>query len=152
MFGDKMKNNKGFMMAEVIIVSAIVLSVITMLFISYNKIYSAYNTRINYNDITTLYRLQYYRNILVENNLMDEILSKNTGQNIVLNIYDGDKTATQNNQFEIPNNEIDNSIVDKVFIARIEQNGDTIGSLQGIIDSTGYKCCRARRKTNHRSD
>ena len=60
-------NNKGFMMAEVVVVSAIVMLTIVGLYQSYNKIYSAYNTRIDYYDSTTLYRLGYYRDILIEN-------------------------------------------------------------------------------------
>ena len=54
-------NRKGFMMAEVVVVSAVVLMTLSTLYISYNKIYSLYRSRLNYNDISTLYRLAYYR-------------------------------------------------------------------------------------------
>lgn len=60
-------NKKGFMMAEVVVVSAIVLVTLTVIYTSYNKIYATYLTRINYYDTTTLYRLGFYRDILTNN-------------------------------------------------------------------------------------
>ena len=60
------RNNKGFMMAEVIVVSSIVLIFLTTIFVSYNKIYKTYMQRISYHDAVTLYRLGYYRDNLIE--------------------------------------------------------------------------------------
>ena len=61
-----MRNNKGFMMAEVIVVSAIALVAMASLYVSYNKIYGAYKTRISYNDIKSLNRLIFIRDFLIE--------------------------------------------------------------------------------------
>lgn len=54
-------NNKGFMMAEVVVVSAVILVTLTSLYISYGKILSMYNQRIDYYDIKTLYELAHIR-------------------------------------------------------------------------------------------
>ena len=54
-------NNKGFMMAEVVVVSAIILITMSSLYASYNKILAAYNQRVNYYDVTTLYELANFR-------------------------------------------------------------------------------------------
>lgn len=54
-------NRKGFMMAEVVVVSAIVLVTLVSFYVSYNKIISLYNQRVNYYDVTTLYELSYVR-------------------------------------------------------------------------------------------
>lgn len=54
-------NKKGFMMAELIVVSAIVLIFLSGLFISYNKIYTGYTRRLSYYDAGALYRLNFYR-------------------------------------------------------------------------------------------
>ena len=51
-------NNKGFMMAEVVVVSAVILVTLTGLYVSYGKILSQYNRIINYYDVRTLYELQ----------------------------------------------------------------------------------------------
>ena len=64
--GDKM-NKIGFMMAEVIVVSAIVLVAITGLYTSYAKVYIAYRNRATYYDVNTLYRLGFYRDLLISN-------------------------------------------------------------------------------------
>lgn len=54
-------NNKGFMMAEVVVVSAIIIVTLTALYVSYNKIISLYNQRVDYYDVRTLYELDEYR-------------------------------------------------------------------------------------------
>lgn len=54
-------NNKGFMMAEVVVVSAIILVALVGLYTSYNKIFSIFNQRIDYYDVGTLYELASYR-------------------------------------------------------------------------------------------
>ena len=66
-------NKKGFMMAELIVVSSIVLVVLVGMYASYNKIYSAYTTRISYHDVTMLYRLGYYRDILRSNKILNDM-------------------------------------------------------------------------------
>lgn len=71
-------NKKGFMMAEVVVVSAVVLITLTTLYISYNKIYSLYKTRLTYNDVTMLYRLAYYRDCFIEENDITQVLNENT--------------------------------------------------------------------------
>jgi len=75
------------MMAEVIVVSAIVLVFLTGLYLSYNKLFSIYSTRINYYDSTTLYRLAYYRDIMIRENIFNNSLSsaKSTPVNIFNN-------------------------------------------------------------------
>ena len=54
-------NNKGFMMAEVVVVASIVLIAMAGLYASYNKIIAIYNQRVNYYDVATLYELGNYR-------------------------------------------------------------------------------------------
>ena len=65
------------MMAEVIVVSAVVLVTLTSLYISYNKILSLYRTRLTYNDVTTLYRLAYYKDCFIDEGKLNE-LNNNT--------------------------------------------------------------------------
>ena len=79
-------NRKGFMMAEVVVVSAIVMVSIVGLYQSYNKIYSAYTTRIKYYDSTTLYRLGYYRDILITNNILEPQIKKLKNKTIIRKI------------------------------------------------------------------
>lgn len=55
-------NNKGFMMAEVVVVASIVLVTLVGFYTSYNKIISLYNKRVDYYDVATLYELANIRN------------------------------------------------------------------------------------------
>ena len=61
-------NNKGFMMAEVVVVSSIILITLISFYTSYNKIISAYNQRIDYYDVTTLYKLANIRDNISDYN------------------------------------------------------------------------------------
>ena len=57
----KKMNNTGFMMAEVVVVSAVIIVTLVALYTSYNKIFSLYNQRTDYYNITTLYDLAVIR-------------------------------------------------------------------------------------------
>lgn len=94
-------NRRGFMMAEVIVVSAIVLVVLTTLYVSYNKIYSIYSTRLDYYDTVTLNRLGYYRDILIENDKINEILNKTKSININEIFSGNENLENEKNQYGI---------------------------------------------------
>ena len=123
-------------MAEVIVVSAIVLAVVGTLFISYNKIYRSYNKRIGYYDSVTLYRLEYYRNILIENNIINDLLRK-TKTSVVTSIYDSKNGFSSGNVFTLPNSEKPpENVADRVFLMYITKRGDNkIGGIEDIISS-----------------
>ena len=87
-YGDSV-NNKGFMMAEVVVVSAIVLVFMTGLYVSYNKLFSQYSIRVNYYDSTTLYDLAYYRDMLIKNDKMN--ISLDDAKTTPLNIFTGNR-------------------------------------------------------------
>ena len=84
-------NSKGFMMAEVVVVSAIVMVVLTALYVSYNKLYSSYNSRVNYYDSETLYQLAYYRDSIILNDKLDVAVNdaKNNDVSVVYNLGTG---------------------------------------------------------------
>ena len=118
-------NNKGFMMAEVVVVSAVVLVTLTGLYLSYNKILSIYNQRVNYFDTTALYRLAYIR----DTNYEDIITNKTPDWNSITNgtetlekVYYVDKNLLTNG--------IPNSIgsVNKTFTDYVEYLKDSIES------------------------
>ena len=113
-----MRNRNGFMMAELVVVSAIVLGVLATLYVSYNKIYGIYNTRISYYDNTTLYRLAYYRDILIENDLLNDLL-KTTKNNTVTNVYSSGYKV-----FNLPPLEYSDKIEDTVLLV---YNGKNTG-------------------------
>lgn len=78
-----MKNNKGFMMAEVVVVSAIIIVTLTSLYVSYNKIISLYNQRIDYYDVRTLYELDEYRKNIDFHGKYNEIVQVDTNSTVL---------------------------------------------------------------------
>lgn len=70
-------------MAELVVVSAIVLVTLVSLYTSFNKIYSIYKSKVGYYDVATLYRAGYYRDILNEYDLMDAAKERALNNKIV---------------------------------------------------------------------
>ena len=91
------------MMAEVIVVSAIILVFMTGLYLSYGKLFSLYNTRVNYYDSDTLYGIAYYRDTLIKDDEMNDILSDvKASSNKYSNLFTSnniDKVNTGDNLF-----------------------------------------------------
>ena len=67
-------NKKGFMMAELIVVSSIVMVTLTSLYLSYGKLYSEYKARLNYYDSTGLYELASARDSLIYQEKLNDLL------------------------------------------------------------------------------
>lgn len=115
-------NRKGFMMAEVVVVSAIVLVTLTVLYTSYNKIYATYLKRINYYDTTTLYRLGFYRDILTNNFNVASDGEKTLLMNKIINDMKDNNTKVINISGSLLNDEIfkedvlEYSQVDRVYM------------------------------------
>ena len=60
-----MKNNKGFMLAEVVVTSTIVLTSLISLYITFNKLYNNYEIRSNYYDVDGIYAIKNMINNLI---------------------------------------------------------------------------------------
>ena len=52
------KNNKGFMLAEVIITSTIVMTAMVSLYFTFNKIYNKYKTLMTYQNVDGMYAIE----------------------------------------------------------------------------------------------
>lgn len=111
-------NRKGFMMAELVVVSAIVLVTLVGLYASYNKIYSVYKTRTRYYDVTTLYRLGYYRDILRTNNILEIVITLSLGG--VADVYDS--RGPKGSVFALPAMEQPSGVQDIVYMVNNQGN------------------------------
>ena len=69
------KNNKGFMLIEVIITSTIVLTAMVFLYSSFNKIYNSYRTKNNYYNIDATYATKALVNTLIEEDLINKLIN-----------------------------------------------------------------------------
>ena len=112
-------NKKGFMMAELIVVSSIILVSLVSMYGSFIKIHSAYKTKMSYYDVATLYRLGYYRDVLKENKVndttskLDEIIESMNSTNNIVEIYNSEKDFKIS---DFPDDDEIKNVYDRVFI------------------------------------
>lgn len=71
-----MKNNKGFMLAEVVITSTVVLTSLVSLYVTFNKLYKNYNTRAAYYNVDGIYAAREMVNSLIATGEIGNILSR----------------------------------------------------------------------------
>ena len=80
-------NKKGFMLAEVIVVSVVIVTVLVTLFTALNRLISAYDTRSTYYDIDAAYLAVEVNDMLVSNGYINEII-KNDNSGYLLDLLD----------------------------------------------------------------
>ncbi len=81
-------NKKGFMLAEVVIVASVVSTVLVFLYISLNRMSSAFDKRNRYYDIDAMYITMEVNNILIKNNNLDDYSNDNYKDLLADNIND----------------------------------------------------------------
>lgn len=75
---------KGFMLVEVVVVSAVISTVLVTMFIAINRVSSAYSTRDSYNSVDALYLAMAENDILRENNgLSGLVCNKSNADKII---------------------------------------------------------------------
>lgn len=85
-------NNKGFMLAEVVIVSAIILTTLVVMYKGLNRVYSNYNRLSNYNNIDSIYASKTIFDYLVDSYLIENYIKNN---NDCINITNNDNMLTE---------------------------------------------------------
>ena len=90
------KNNKGFMLVEVIITSTVILTGMILFYSSFNSLFSKYKEREVYHDIDAFYATKEMINALLENNL-NTFLNTNSDLETVNLIENGTCNESENN-------------------------------------------------------
>ncbi len=136
-------NNKGFMMAEVVVVSAIVILFLGTIYTSYNKMYAAYKTRLTYLDSTTLFRLGYYRDILIENkklvSTLNETKEKGVGGSSLiykLNKREDGSYEKEGSIFNLSESEIGDNVNETVYLIYNNKNNLNGNELNDKVSET----------------
>ena len=70
-------NKKGFMLAEVVIVAAVIAGILVTLYISVNRMTHAYDTRNRYYDLDAMYAAMEVNSILIRDNDIKRYLENN---------------------------------------------------------------------------
>ena len=131
------KNNRGFMLIEVIITSTVVLTGMVLLFSTFNSLYSKYKSRENYHDIDTFYATKEMIDYLMENDFTDFInqnLYENESVFLIENGHCKDSSNTFCNKLQELYG-IENMIFttyDKQNLENLKTGKDTDGASIGI--------------------
>ena len=88
------KNKKGFMLAEVVIVSAILITTLVALYAGFAKVFKAYDERANYYHTNSLYALRNVQDFFVDNMTLNSLIKNINDTNSVLYFKNGDSIDT----------------------------------------------------------
>lgn len=83
-----MKNNKGFLLAESLVVSTFVLTVLIFLFVQYQNLMTTYKNNSDYNNPEAIYNLGSAGQFLSANTTRLMSLNDNLGSNTYIKVYD----------------------------------------------------------------
>lgn len=94
------KNNRGFMLAEVIVVGTSLVVILTTMYIAFNRVYSAYNERNHYYSTDGLYAASAFENLYIDKLLMNKIIGSMVNNYVNLSdcndtIYSGNNQACE---------------------------------------------------------
>lgn len=81
-------NKKGFMLAEVIVVSVVIITVLVTLFTALNRLISAYDIRSTYYDIDAAYLTVEVNDILVSNGYINDIINNGVSDDLYFIMHD----------------------------------------------------------------
>lgn len=70
-------NNRGFMMAELMITSVVIMISIVSLYTGFNKIYTNYKVRSSYDDSNLLYGTKLIKDFLIDQNKINLLIKNN---------------------------------------------------------------------------
>ena len=78
------KNNKGFMLAEVVIVSAVLITTLVSLYAGFAKVYKAYEERSSFFDTDSIYALKSIEDTLIDEGIFNNIINEINTNNYIL--------------------------------------------------------------------
>lgn len=154
-------NNKGFMMAEVIIVSAVAIIIMVSMYESSSKMIKLYEVRDNYYNVDTIYATGYVYNYLIDNYKINDYLieleSNSSLASIDLAQKDDDYINDIILKFDlnkvllVKNSLIDNVSSDSSLKKTMRTYLDGYVS-NNIINNNGYSIVIERKKNGSSSD
>mgnify|MGYP003398930747 FL=1 len=126
-------NRKGFMMAEVVVVSVIICTVLVTLYTSLVRINNAYDTRNRYYDIDTLYFTEEVNDMLIYMGYINEYISTNDSKEVNLNnVFSNDS-----NFYSAYNIDTASGGGIKMYFSLYDAN--SVGLLAGMNSNTTFK-------------
>lgn len=139
-------NKKGFTLAEVIVVSVVIVTVLVTLFTALNRLVSAFETRNRYYDIDAAYLAVEVNNLLIKNKKINSLVATGKTTSLtVVNLNDANITYIKNYYKEDENNSTVNTIFslynkDKIKeIERLISNQTSKDYIEYLNDNLNYE-------------
>ena len=71
-------NNKGFMLVEVIIVTVVIATIMTSLYVAFSRVYKVYDMKSKYSNIDGIYALNIIKNYYIENITINKMINNSS--------------------------------------------------------------------------
>ncbi len=122
------KNNKGFMLAEVVIVSAILITTLVSLYVGFARVYKAYEERSSFFDTDSIYALKSIEDTLIDDMVFNELVKRIDSDNY---IYFSNGSITIDNDYikEYIKKIMENYNIEYFYLTKYDSN-----SLNTIIN------------------
>ena len=153
--------NKGFMLAETLIVTTFVAGVLIFLFIQFSKLSNSYNEYYNYNTTEALYALEDVKDYIISDSVISSKIISDVNENIYLDITNCQnfsnteyclklfelenikKVIVVPNPFDVSNLNIDdNGLLN--FMSKISNEGDEEYRLIAEFNNGSYATIRIK--------
>lgn len=132
------KNNKGFMLVEVIVVSVVVVSIMTSLFVVFNRVYNAYDKKGKYTDIDSIYALKMLEDYMIENEINNSFIINTLVNNVIVNDYYEISCESDNTDFKTYCNALFTEYnVNKMYI--VKNTANSINNLKNNDLNESFK-------------
>jgi len=119
------KNNKGFMLVEVIISTVVVATVMTSLYVAFNKVYNYYELKESYTNVDAIYAIKTIEDYLIDTDNLNVKLKGLTVGNLYQEIPKG---ATGSITYKIFNE----YKINKMYLIKVKGDGSEISKPGGI--------------------
>lgn len=126
------KNNKGFMMVELVVVSCVVIISVVSLYTGFNRVYKSYNERSKYYSVDCLYALEVIKNLFIdEYKLYDIVTDSELSYKNVIDYCNSDDAFSK-----YCNEVYDRYNIDSIYL--IKYNDDNLNKFYNNISDVAY--------------
>ena len=130
-------NNKGFMLVEIVVVTVVVVTIMTSLYIVFNRVYNAFEIKSTYSDINAIYALDLLRDYMIEKETTNSFVYNDLIKRVQTENY-VEITCNLNEDFKTYCNEVfEKYNINRVFITK--NNKDSLDDIKNININQTFK-------------
>lgn len=132
-------NKKGFMLAEVIVVSVILIGTVVGLYAGFNKMYANYRERNAFDDVETLYCAKVIKDFLIDQEKINDLIKKINNTSISNDITDNASLSLNTYEIALYNAIKKDYNVNKIYFSIYDLTDKNInGASQNFTNYVNY--------------